>query len=447
MTNEQQFSRLRTQLLLQHPFFGQLAMELIPVPDDSVGTACTDGVKLWYSPKFLFSLPDPEQLGVVAHEVMHPALLHTFRRGGRDNDQWNDAADYAINPLLIDAGIHLPAGVLYDPQYFGMSAEQIYSMRAANGLGQKQPPQQSGDQSQQGSSSGQPQQGQSGSQSGRGQGQPQKGTGPGEQGQVSSGAGPGSNSSPSNEPSGPGSSTCPTGKFIDAPPQPVNEPGSGDQPGQGMTEQDWQIAVEQATRAASGCGEHPGQDIARAMEATREPQLDWVAYTREFIVHTIASNHSWTSPNRRFMGRGLYLPGTVKDNVGGLVFVVDTSGSVSKAMLDDCAVQMQALLSEARPEYIDVVYCDAAVRSTQRFTPDDLEIKLEAKGGGGTRFQPAFNWVEQQGEQPVACIFFTDLENGSEVVAEPSYPVLWLTPEWVSKKGKFGETISIPEPR
>ena len=69
---------------------------------------------------------DPELIGLLAHEVMHPAMQHHTRRGDRDPALWNDAADYAINPILTEAGFTLPGDMLNDPEYRGMTAEQIY---------------------------------------------------------------------------------------------------------------------------------------------------------------------------------------------------------------------------------------------------------------------------------------------------------------------------------
>src|ERR1035438_1690251 len=69
-------------------------------------------------------------------------------------------------------------------------------------------------------------------------------------------------------------------------------------------------------------------------------------------------------------------------------------------------------MHEARPERLQVVYCDTRVRSSEVFTPDDGAVTLHAKGGGGTRFQPVFDMVNQQtAEQdaPKALLYFTDL--------------------------------------
>jgi hypothetical protein len=88
----------------------------------------TDGVSLFYNPDFVETLNAAALAGTLAHEVMHPALHHHVRRSGRDPKRWNAACDYAINPLLIDAGLSLPEGVLIDDRFRGMSAEQIYNL-------------------------------------------------------------------------------------------------------------------------------------------------------------------------------------------------------------------------------------------------------------------------------------------------------------------------------
>ena len=97
--------KARTALLLDHPFFGSLLFRLGGRPSKSIQTMATDGVSLYYNPAFVETLNAAELAGVLAHEVMHPALQHHTRRGDRDQKCWNMACDYAINPLLLDAGL------------------------------------------------------------------------------------------------------------------------------------------------------------------------------------------------------------------------------------------------------------------------------------------------------------------------------------------------------
>ncbi|HWD82091.1 MAG TPA: hypothetical protein VG497_24505 [Kribbella sp.] len=64
---------------------------------------------------------------VMAHEMLHAALRHGERVGGRDPYLWNVAADLVINGWLLEMGVGtMPDGALHDPVLKGMSAEEVY---------------------------------------------------------------------------------------------------------------------------------------------------------------------------------------------------------------------------------------------------------------------------------------------------------------------------------
>ena len=127
----------RTRLILgrdaKAAFFATLLLRLTPHVDWKVGTMATDGRALAYSPAFVAGLAPDELLGVLAHEVMHNALAHHCRRGGRDPAKWNVACDLAVNPLLANSGFTLPKGRLmpgegrYVALAAGKSAEEYYA--------------------------------------------------------------------------------------------------------------------------------------------------------------------------------------------------------------------------------------------------------------------------------------------------------------------------------
>ena len=119
-------SRVKTRLMIKHPFFGAIAMGMQFIEDSSISTMCTDGRTVNYSPDFVLRLPFDQVLFVVVHEIMHVALKHPMRCDGRDHEVWNMATDYAINQICIDSGLEMPPEGLFDPQYKGMSAEAIY---------------------------------------------------------------------------------------------------------------------------------------------------------------------------------------------------------------------------------------------------------------------------------------------------------------------------------
>lgn len=120
----------RTNLLLHHPFFGALALYMCLVPDVAVRTAATDGRDIFYDPAFVTSLAVPSGVdrlqALIAHEVLHVALGHLFRRAGREAGRWNAACDFAANLLLAEDGFVLPPDTLFDRSFAGLSAEAIY---------------------------------------------------------------------------------------------------------------------------------------------------------------------------------------------------------------------------------------------------------------------------------------------------------------------------------
>ena len=120
-------STARARLLLDHPFFGVLALRLQFVEDTSIPTLAVDGKSIFYNPQFVDDLSDELCRSAIAHEVMHPVLDHMTRRGGRSPRKWNAACDYAANLILSDAGLPMGPGWLINCAYRGMSAEEIYA--------------------------------------------------------------------------------------------------------------------------------------------------------------------------------------------------------------------------------------------------------------------------------------------------------------------------------
>ena len=121
-------STARARLLLDHPFFGVLALRLQLVEDESIPTLAVNGQQILYNPDFIASLSLPLCSSAIAHEVMHCVLDHISRRQVRDPVRWNIAADYVANPILKEAGLPLGDGWLYDTAYLDKSAEEVYAM-------------------------------------------------------------------------------------------------------------------------------------------------------------------------------------------------------------------------------------------------------------------------------------------------------------------------------
>lgn len=122
----QKLTIARSQLLLTQPFFGVLALRLKLVENNAIPTLAVDGKTIFYNEGFITRLSNSLTKSAMAHEVMHCVLDHISRRQGREPKRWNHAGDYALNQILKDSGFEIGQGWLLDPQYKGMTADQIY---------------------------------------------------------------------------------------------------------------------------------------------------------------------------------------------------------------------------------------------------------------------------------------------------------------------------------
>jgi predicted metal-dependent peptidase len=201
-------------------------------------------------------------------------------------------------------------------------------------------------------------------------------------------------------------------------------------------EETWRIATAQAEATAKAMGLGAGE-TARAIREQVAPKVDWRDVLRRYLSAATRSDYAWSPPNRRHIARGLYLPSLRSDSLGPVVVAVDTSGSIDAATLAAFAAEITAMLDEAAPEAIHVVYCDAAVAGTETYQPGDV-ISLTPRGGGGTAFRPVFDWIAGSDLQPVCAVYLTDLD-GDDFGPAPDYPVLWVSTG--STTAPFGEVI------
>ncbi|MFJ6850955.1 hypothetical protein ACIQM3_10515 [Streptomyces sp. NPDC091271] len=135
----QPWDRALNWFVSSYPLLGGLAAGLSVVADAEL--ARTQGIaiaavsstagEIYVNP--LRKLTDEEWRFVLAHEMLHAALRHGERRGGRDPFLFNVAADYVVNDWLVQMRVgEMPEGLLYDPELRGLSAEEVYDRIAGD---------------------------------------------------------------------------------------------------------------------------------------------------------------------------------------------------------------------------------------------------------------------------------------------------------------------------
>lgn len=118
----------RTSLVIEQPFFGSLALSLHLVEDPTCKTAWVDGRTLGFNPVFINALSHEKRTALTAHEVMHCALGHPWRRDARSMKKWNIACDKTINTELVNSGFILPDDAYYsEGDEVGKSSEWIFA--------------------------------------------------------------------------------------------------------------------------------------------------------------------------------------------------------------------------------------------------------------------------------------------------------------------------------
>ncbi|GAA2679048.1 hypothetical protein GCM10010412_062530 [Nonomuraea recticatena] len=127
------WDRALSWFVSSYPLLGALAAGMTVVADAelargwdiSIAAVSAEAAEIYINP--LAGLQTEEWRFVLAHEMLHAALRHGERLGGRDPFVWNVACDYVINGWLVEMGVgELPEGLLHDPSLAGLSAEAVY---------------------------------------------------------------------------------------------------------------------------------------------------------------------------------------------------------------------------------------------------------------------------------------------------------------------------------
>jgi len=402
--------KAKTALVLDHPFFATLIMQLQFVEDPACPTAWTDGISLGYNPNWIIKLDQPYIISVLAHEGLHCGLGHMARRGDRHPFKWNIAADYPINWILREAGMYMPEGCLMDETMGKNSAEENYNLlppeikieiSSMDGDGENQDRQNQQDNS-------------SGKKYAKGMlGVVRDYPGRGQQGQDS--------------------------KDSNGARVPVSQAEMQ------RIAQDWTRKMVEAAHAAKVIGKLPG-NIKELIDTILQSKVDWLNLLNEFADKAATNDYSWRMPNRRYINQNLYLPIIDGTEVGICVWATDCSGSIYREELAQAAGEINDILEKFPNLILKEIQFDTQIQNEIReYTHADLPIYLEAHGRGGTDFRCVFEEIETWLEPPKFLVVFTDMECDSYPKVYPEYPVMWVNTSKQLSYGPppFGEVISI----
>lgn len=353
---EEKLITARVGLLLRHSFFGNMAtrLRLVDCTDDPIiNTAATDGRHFYYDTGFIDKLNPKQTEFLFAHEVLHNVFDHHSRRGDRDPDIWNIAADYAINQILVDDRIGekiTQVKIFQDNKYRGKSAEEIYDeiykkydLQQLRALGelldQHLDPNKDGD-----------------SKDGEGKGKRPKYT------------------------------KEELKKIRDE----IKE------------------AMISAAQSA-GAGNLPA-GIRRMINELTEPKINWRELLKQQIQSTIRNDYTWMRPSRKGWHTGAVLPGMNFDQSIDIAVAIDMSGSISNKQARDFLSEIKGIMDQFKDFTIKLWCFDTQVYNPVSITADSIDVfdTYEVKGGGGTDFDVNYQFMKDENFVPKRFVMFTD---------------------------------------
>ena len=397
------WNRARMELLTWRPFLGVLAMqlEIIPVADDRCRTASTDGRRIFCSAEFILGLSDDDSLFILAHEVLHCALMHFSRQKDRieNHMMWNYAIDHEVNSVLQADGLVVPKGAVLYHRHLNMNAEQIYEelesgrlpmigeLMDDHDLEKKEP---------------EPQQCQEGSCGGDG-----------ESGDADDG---------------------PITMKVD----PDYHPMRSD-----AVWREWAAKTMSAASSGKSQGDRSAA-LQRVLDRLAASKLDWRTILKQWTTPFIGGNRTWLPPNRRHVHKGLYLPSRRGCKIE-MVAVIDTSGSVWEHGVYDFLSELQAILASFGEYEITVLQVDTHVNDVQVFDFSNpfVASKFQIRGGGGTSFAPAFQYVKENKNNNIRGLIYMTDGYGFVQPDAPPYPVLWALTEDGRKPIEWGQVVTL----
>ncbi len=383
----------RMTILSRNGFFGLLLMHMRFALDESVGTAATDGERIYFAPAFLDEISDPELVFILMHEIMHVILKHTFRTGEREHLLFNVACDIVVNSNIMDAAGGDAKSITlarYGPSMHTApdgtagslhTAEEVYEMLL--------------------------------SAAGR---QPQGASGANAQLSVS-----GSGSGGMNRGSGFSDDHSKWGTAEDK-----------------HIDEMWKQRIREAYEAASGriigtgkgIGDLPA-GVDRMLRELMEPKTDWRILLNDFVQEEVV-DYSFSPSDRRFSDSPFFLPDYNETDitVKNILFWIDTSGSMTDQEITEAYSEIKGAIDQFGGRLEGWLgFFDAAVVPPVPFADENEFSVIKPKGGGGTSFKVIFEYVqEEMADMEIASIIIlTDgYASFPDKSAAMGIPVLWM---------------------
>lgn len=414
----------RARILCKYPFYGMLLMHLRYFIDEECDTAYTDGTRIAFSPTFLDELSDSELDFVMMHEILHVVLVHCIRGKELNNEAFNIACDIVVNSnIMHSSGDDVKAITLKKygesmhvapdgKEGYLYTAEEVYNMLPRSMKKQKKSGGGSSDEEDE-------------DKNGKGGGSSDK------ENKKKSGKGGKSGKSGSSDKEEKSTARSAAGGLCD-------DHDHWQEEGEGTRELEeiWAARLKETAGIieildpSNSCGSVP-LGAERLIKELRKGKVDWRTLLHKFVSEEIC-DYSFSPPDRRFDGGDFYLPdyNDVQERIDGILFMIDTSGSMSDGMISAAYSEIIGALEQFGGRLTGKVgFFDFVAYEPKPFEDVDDILKIRPVGGGGTSFSSVFTYVidNMAHELPRAIIILTDgYANFPPESMAMGIPVLWI---------------------
>jgi predicted metal-dependent peptidase len=188
--------------------------------------------------------------------------------------------------------------------------------------------------------------------------------------------------------------------------------------------------IDEALRHGGLLAGRFGVKVPRVITDMLEPKVDWKRVLAEFVTNSTKGNdeYTWRRFNRHRLADDNYLPSVEDETVGEIIYAVDTSGSMTQAILNEGSGELASICQSCEPEKVRVLWWDTKVHGEQVFSEnyDNLRKLLKPQGGGGTRVSCVSEYLTKKTVKADCIIIFTDGYLESGINWDTNVPTLWL---------------------
>lgn len=189
--------------------------------------------------------------------------------------------------------------------------------------------------------------------------------------------------------------------------------------------------VENALRQGEALSREMAGNIPREVGELLEPVVDWAQALRDFVNERARGGgySTYSKPNRKYIGYGVYMPSTYTETVKTILFAGDMSGSISEEIQREVLSEMQGCITAVCPETVDVMYWDTAVARHEHYEGADVHnimTSTRPTGGGGTTPSCVTEHCLQKNITPEIVIWLSDGYVGGDWAPELPGHHFWV---------------------